>query len=459
MEEEKFLTAPEVARILGIGSQTLRRWGDKGLFIPHHVSPSGYRYYSEGQVHEFLATRKVEEKVDCSGSEKKKKRNILSKNLVTDADTKKEPVFRLYVDAGTGKTWFNYYSMRSGKTNALAFANNPKLFDRMTEMVNGYEIISNDDGYKFLEKMHNVTITLDGEHLNNLSVVIAKCVFWIQLSFTKRLGYDHPSDEVIEEARYMHWNIDDYMSYCGLSDRKSAIESMKNILDLLSHAEIQWQEEITVRGSDGKPVIVGSHKDKNGKNHVKVKKTLQTYRGVFISTRGLKPMNGGFDYWINKEFATYLAHAGVIAVHEGIFRLDAKHHPSSITLALKLLEYYGMNRNSKQANIISVKSLINAMPLIPKYEDLTSKQKTIQADGQIKVYEKHGNKGGWRTRILQPFEVAFKELVNHGILTNWKYREDGVPKDYEDFYRRFVEFEFYVDDKGDTNESQSGNIL
>ncbi len=439
MEEEKFLTSGDVAKLLNVHRNTLTNWDKTGRLKPHHISATGYKYYSLTQIQSFLPG-KSDELLSMSVAISSKVDDSKTQSRAINAEQEK-PLFRLYVDSGTGESYTNYYAMRSGKTNALAFVNNSKLFERITEMIGNQEILSDDDKYKFLERMHNVTVTLDGKYLDSINATIAKCVFWIQLAFTNNLGYDHPSDDVIENARYMKWNIDDYMQLCGLSDRKSAIANMRKMLDLLSHAEIQWQEEVVVRGNDGKPIYVGSYKDKNGKLKKKVKKMFQTYRGVFISTRGLKPVCGGFEYWINKEFATYLAHAGVIAVHEGIFKLNAKHNPSAITLAVKLLEYNGMNRGKPQANVISVKSLLNALNLIPNYESLTDVQIVQKDDGQKKQYEKHGNKGGWRSRILQPFESSFEKLIDCGIITTWHYRDCITPENYEQFENQYVQFE------------------
>lgn len=449
MEEEKFFTSGETAELLGISQDTLARWDKKGTFIPHHVLSNGYRYYSAEQIRQFFISNgsKSETRTSRTSKSLKPKTKVESSEKTKSDKEKDRPIFRLYVDSGTGKKWDDYYAMRSGKTNSLAFVSNPKSFERVSEYIGEQEILSDDDKYKFVEKMHNVTITLDNSHLDSVNATIAKCVFGIQLMFTDRLGCDHASEEIIEKSRYMKWNIDDYMRLCGLRDRKSAIDSMKKILSLLSHAEIQWQEEVIVRDANGQPIVIGTYKGKDGKSRPKIKKVMQTYRGVFISTRGLKPIGGCFDYWINKEFATYLAHAGVIAVHEGIFRLNARRHPSAITLAVKLLEYSGMNKGTAQASTISVKSALNAMPLIPTYESLTEVQKVVQADGSVKHYEKHGSSDGWRARIQKPFEESFDALVSKGILNQWQYKNNHVPTDYEDFSSQYIIFELSNQEK------------
>ena len=445
-EEEKFLTAPEAAKLLEVSSQTLRRWGEKGLLTPHHVLPSGYRYYSERQIQDFLSKNGINATKQSSNKVKQKKssKTKLLSSQTTKFVTPEKPLFKLYVDSGAGKTWVNYYAMRSGKTNAFVFANNLKNFNRDVETIDGQEIIFEDDEYRLEEPMHSVTITLDGKYIENVTTAIAKGVFWIQLVFTNRLGSNHPSDSVIEEARYMKWKIDDYMRFCGLNSRARAIEGIKKILTLLSHAEIQWQEEIIVRDDNGKPVYSGRYRDKDGNFFPKIKKEIHTYRGVFLSTRDVEPVNGAFDFWINREFAKYLAHAGVIAVHENFFKIDSQRNHHAITLAAKLFEYHGMNRGKKQAGVLSVKTLLNSMPSIPKYETLTHSQLVKQADGSMKVYEKHGDKGGWTKRILNPFENAFNALVDLGILRKWCYRYAKKPDNYDEFINQFITFEFNI---------------
>lgn len=44
----------EFASLIGVSSTTLRSWETKGWLVPHHRSPSGYRFYSEGQLQQYL---------------------------------------------------------------------------------------------------------------------------------------------------------------------------------------------------------------------------------------------------------------------------------------------------------------------------------------------------------------------------------------------------------------------
>ena len=50
----KFLKISDFAEEIGVTTVTLRNWERQGLLIPHHKSPTGYRYYTEQQVEDFL---------------------------------------------------------------------------------------------------------------------------------------------------------------------------------------------------------------------------------------------------------------------------------------------------------------------------------------------------------------------------------------------------------------------
>jgi putative resolvase len=49
----KYYTIAEFANLIGKTCQTLRNWDENNVFKPHHVAPSGYRYYSQGMVKEL----------------------------------------------------------------------------------------------------------------------------------------------------------------------------------------------------------------------------------------------------------------------------------------------------------------------------------------------------------------------------------------------------------------------
>lgn len=64
---EQFYKIGEFARLIGVSSATLRAWDDRGLLRPHHISPSGYRYYSTQQLRDYLSGERVSESAVSGG--------------------------------------------------------------------------------------------------------------------------------------------------------------------------------------------------------------------------------------------------------------------------------------------------------------------------------------------------------------------------------------------------------
>ena len=52
--EEKYITSGQAAKLLGIHQDTLRLWEKNSKLKPHHKSTSGYKYYTEQQIYDFL---------------------------------------------------------------------------------------------------------------------------------------------------------------------------------------------------------------------------------------------------------------------------------------------------------------------------------------------------------------------------------------------------------------------
>ena len=63
-----FLTTPQFAKQVGVSKNTIINWERQGLIVPHHVSPTGRRYYSQAQVDDILEGKC--EGVDLVGGDK-----------------------------------------------------------------------------------------------------------------------------------------------------------------------------------------------------------------------------------------------------------------------------------------------------------------------------------------------------------------------------------------------------
>lgn len=52
---EYYLTARELARLLNVHINTVRRWSDRGLLKAYRIGPRGDRRFSKESIAEFLA--------------------------------------------------------------------------------------------------------------------------------------------------------------------------------------------------------------------------------------------------------------------------------------------------------------------------------------------------------------------------------------------------------------------
>lgn len=50
-----FYKIGEFARLVGVTQATLRNWEKSNILVPHHKTPTGYRFYSQEQLDECLS--------------------------------------------------------------------------------------------------------------------------------------------------------------------------------------------------------------------------------------------------------------------------------------------------------------------------------------------------------------------------------------------------------------------
>ncbi|AUI36566.1 MULTISPECIES: IS607 family transposase [Geobacillus] len=55
----KYYSIGEFAKLIGKSQQTLRNWDKNNVLKPAYVAPSGFRYYSEEQLHQILGIKKA----------------------------------------------------------------------------------------------------------------------------------------------------------------------------------------------------------------------------------------------------------------------------------------------------------------------------------------------------------------------------------------------------------------
>lgn len=98
----------EFGKLIGKTEQTLRNWSKNGNLKPHHIAPSGYRYYSQEQLNHFLGikdTLQVNRKVIgyCRVSSHKQKDDLVrQEDNVKTYMLAKGYQFEIVTDIGSG---------------------------------------------------------------------------------------------------------------------------------------------------------------------------------------------------------------------------------------------------------------------------------------------------------------------------------------------------------------------
>lgn len=139
----------EFAKLIGKTEQTLRNWDKNDTFKPHHIAPSGYRYYSQEQLNHFLGiknTLQLNRKVIgyCRVSSHKQKDDLVrQEDNVKTYMLAKGYQFEIVTDIGSG---INYN--KKGLNYLIDLITNSEV-DRIVVLYKdrllrfGYELIEN----------------------------------------------------------------------------------------------------------------------------------------------------------------------------------------------------------------------------------------------------------------------------------------------------------------------------
>lgn len=189
--------------------------------------------------------------------------------------------------------------------------------------------------------------------------------------------------------------LDRYMEMRGLKDKKTARKQVKEDLKVLASIRVEFKEKR--RGNQG------------------------DFLNIRLSggTEGI--VNGLIIFNFNTDYVNYIKRNGAPPLPKGLFLVNPKKNPYSLDFIYKMNTHKILNRNKSNEDIIGVKTLLDAAPQMPKYEE-------IKGGGQISQ------------RIIEPFERDM-DALNNMIL--WHYcgpkgaQVDG-PTNYEEFIAALV---------------------
>jgi len=187
-----------------------------------------------------------------------------------------------------------------------------------------------------------------------------------------------------EVDRFVQISLKEYMQLLKKPLTKSTTDSVrkrvKEDLEILYFVSIEWRER------------------QKGK-------TRDYQKMRIVTSQGIK--QGNITIGFSPEFAHYLLNAYVMQYPYALLGLDER-NANSYSLGRRLLLHRSMDNNTrkKTANIISIKSLLQACPDIPSYEEVMRNDRHI--DWRIKTpFENALNALSdfitWATKQLQNF--------------------------------------------------------
>jgi hypothetical protein len=189
--------------------------------------------------------------------------------------------------------------------------------------------------------------------------------------------------------------LDKYMEMRGLKDKKTARKQVKEDLKTLASIRVEFKEK---------------RKGKQG-----------DFLNIRLSggTEGI--VNGVIIFNFNTDYVSYIKRSGAPPLPKGLLFLNQQNNPYSSDFLYRITNHKIMNRTKSNEDIIGVKTLLDAAPQMPKYED-------IKDSGRISQ------------RIIEPFERDM-DALNKTI--KWHYcgprgEQTEGPANYEEFIAALV---------------------
>lgn len=236
-----------------------------------------------------------------------------------------------------------------------------------------------------------VRLTFNNFRDLNLSLPTTKVLETFVLSLTRVLPYNKELVEgSVDKNREIELSVEEYMETCGLKDAKEARNQLNRSTRDIYNESVEYTEERWIR--------------KNGK---KKKEVIQWHSRILDAT-GVdltKPLvqNGKVKVKFAYDIAKMLLYGQLMPYPLALLKVNAKYNPHSYYIGRKMAEHHNMNYWKSNANIIGVKSLVEACPDLPNYE-------------AVMATDKHA-----KQRIIDPFERDLMNLKEMGILASWSY--------------------------------------
>lgn len=179
--------------------------------------------------------------------------------------------------------------------------------------------------------------------------------------------------EELDQYSKVTITLDKYMELTGTKDKKTARATIKDACDRLFFLSFV----VTTKGT--------------------------TYRGRLFSSMVEISYGGKFEMSYTPDYLRYCATTHPAAFHKGMYKINGKLNPYSWGIGEKLWQHYMLNRGKASGGRLSVKKLLEAVPDIPRYEEV------MEGTGAV------------NQRIIEPVKRDLDELQRLGVLKSWRY--------------------------------------
>ena len=306
--------------------------------------------------------------------------------FVDYAFTNREKIYRDFQKAihrgQKGRTGYEKLLHGPGTDNGLrASKRRMKRSQKIT--AEGLEII----GEQVIDGVH---VELSNFDALNITDSARKLFDILAIKLTKQVPYLATAEQILKGRRVsLSW--DEYMSLCGLTDRKEARKQATNNIGAIYNFSLEWDEKSKIIDSE-------TGKRKYRKTHWKAR---------LIDKQGIDEIitDGGITVYFTVDIAQYLSQAYIMQYNLQALAIDTNKFRHAHSLFRKLYSHYYQNAGKYKHVRISVESLLEACPGMPRPEE---------------VKDRH-----YIRNILNPFEENMNALQEAGIIEEWHYCKSG----------------------------------
>lgn len=186
----------------------------------------------------------------------------------------------------------------------------------------------------------------------------------------------------IKEQRTVQITVKKYMELTGLKDRKEAAKQLKEAANKLYNMSLEFDMEVSYPG--------------------KRKKDIEHWKTRILDSQAERT-RGAILLVLTSDMWRYFQRVPPMPFNKKLWKVNGKLNPNTYSFGFKLFAHHNMNIAKPNANRISVSTLLDAAPSIPRYEEVAHS-------------DRHFDK-----RIIAPFERDLDALVDFGILKSWEY--------------------------------------